>query len=178
MHDPWRRHILDSAQIIRFLDSPARHHSTQPLTLVDLGSGAGFPGLVLAILTNMVVHVIECNHKKCAFLTQVAAATDTGITVHCRRIEDTGPIAADIITARALAPLNKLLGYAHHLSGPTACLVTLKGKNWRHELVAARKMWQFKIHTQSSMSDSYGRLLYITDYHPLGRPSAEPISPP
>ena len=167
MQDPWRRHILDSAQIIPFLNLPSRHRSAQFLTLVDLGSGAGFPGLVLAILTNAVVHLVECNHKKCAFLTQAAAVTKTHITIHCCRIEDTEPIAADIITARALASLTNVLRYAHHLNSPSTRLIAFKGKNWRNELADARKMWHFKIRTQSSMSDSYGRLLDITDYHPL-----------
>ncbi len=177
MKDPWRRHILDSAQIVRHLDCDNNRDFAQSLTLVDLGSGAGLPGLVLAILSEAVVHLIECNHKKCAFLTQAAAITNAQIIIHCHRIEDMKPIAADIITARALASLNSILGYAYHLSGSSARLIALKGKTWQDELADARTMWDCTVRTQSSISDPYGRLLDITDYHPSDMPSADTDNP-
>ena len=94
MKDPWRRHILDSAQVIRLLNLHNNRDSAQSLTLVDLGSGAGLPGLVLAILTNAVVHLIESNHKKCAFLTQAATITNARIIIHCHRIESMEPMGS------------------------------------------------------------------------------------
>ena len=105
LRDPWRRHTLDSAQLL-----PLLPESTQ--TLVDLGSGAGFPGLVLAILGVPDVHLIESDQRKVAFLREVAAATDTKITIHCRRIDAVPPFSAQVVTARALAPLASLLPLA------------------------------------------------------------------
>ena len=103
--DLWRRHFLDSAQLLPLLPAAAG-------TLADLGSGAGFPGLVLAIMTDWRVHLLDSDQRKCAFLRQVAL--DCGVldrvTIHAKRIEQVTGIAADVVTARACAPLGELLG--------------------------------------------------------------------
>ncbi len=105
MADPWRRHMLDSAQLVDHL--PAR--ATE---LVDLGSGAGFPGLVLAIISGLRTHLIEADTRKAAFLREAVRLTGASATVHSIRIENLEPFPVDVITARALAPLPALLVYA------------------------------------------------------------------
>src|SRR5687767_1366639 len=96
--DPWRRHVLDSAQLYP-------HLAGQAGPVVDLGSGAGFPGLVLAILGAPDVHLIESDQRKAQFLREAARVTGTPVMVHARRIEDVAPFPASVVTARALAPL-------------------------------------------------------------------------
>ena len=111
LNDLWRRHIWDSAQLLPHI--PADAHS-----LLDLGSGAGFPGLVLAILGVDGVVLVEADKRKCAFLREAARVTGTDVTIHDRRIEDMGeeipPV--DVITARAVASLS-LLSLSHRAAG-------------------------------------------------------------
>ena len=100
--DPWRRHFLDSAQLARHLPGAAAN-------LADLGSGAGFPGMVLALLGVSGVHLIEADRRKAQFLREVARATGARVGIHAERIERMQGWPADVITARALAPLPRLL---------------------------------------------------------------------
>src|SRR5262245_2955176 len=120
--DLWRRHFLDSAQLLPLLGHPSG-------TLVDLGSGAGFPGLVLTIMTDWRVHLVDSDQRKCAFLRQVAL--DCGVldrvTIHAKRIEQVTGIAADVVTARACAPLVELLALAAPFVGQTGRCLFLKG---------------------------------------------------
>ena len=99
--DLWRRHMLDSAQLITALPPPP---IDRPRRLVDLGSGAGFPGLVLAALGARDVHLIEADRRKVEFLRAAARAMDTSVTVHPGRSESVAPLAAGVVTARACAP--------------------------------------------------------------------------
>ena len=103
--DPWRRHVLDFGQLLAHLPAPAG-------PLVDLGSGAGFPGLVLALLGVPEVALIESDRRKAAFLREVARATGAEVAVHAERIEVCTPWPAAVVTARALAPLPRLLPLA------------------------------------------------------------------
>ena len=155
LDDLWRRHMLDSAQLFPRIPDSAR-------TLVDLGSGAGFPGLVLAILGVTGVELIESHQKKCVFLREVARATETAVTITPARIEEIPPRSADAVTARACAPLDRLLGYVHrHLaSGGTALL--LKGARADEELTAAAKHWKMNLARMPSLSDPSGVLLEVS----------------
>jgi 16S rRNA (guanine527-N7)-methyltransferase len=114
LNDVWRRHFWDSAQLASFIPPSAR-------TLADLGSGAGFPGLVLAELLRgrVAVTLYEATAKKCRFLEAVAQKLQLPVEVLNLRIEDAPYRAFDIVTARACAPLPGLLHHAQHLSGPT-----------------------------------------------------------
>ena len=100
--DPWRRHVLDCAQL-------APHVPAGAATVVDLGSGAGFPGMVLSIMGLRGVHLVESDRRKAQFLREVARATGASVQVHAERIERMRGWSADVITARALAPLPRLL---------------------------------------------------------------------
>jgi 16S rRNA (guanine527-N7)-methyltransferase len=150
------RHILDSAQLHPLLPDGAR-------VLVDLGSGAGFPGLVLAILGVPEVHLIESDTRKCAFLREVARITETPVTIHNRRIETVEPFPADVVTSRALAPLDILLGYAVPFTrGSGACLF-LKGRQAEEELAEARRHWTMNVEQTDSITDPGGTVLRIRE---------------
>ena len=154
--DIWRRHILDSAQIYQYLKTPG--------CLVDLGSGAGFPGIVLAIMGYPAVKLIESNGKKCAFLRNVSQALDIDAEVIQCRIEDHKPTKrAAYITSRALAPLEKLLIYSEPLISRHGKCIFMKGKNVVPELTRAKKIWNMEVQKHISMSNSRGVVLEISE---------------
>lgn len=123
--DLWNRHFTDSAQLLPLIPS-AETPTTR--VLVDFGSGAGFPGLVLAILGAGEVHLIESDQRKATFLREVARATGTPVTVHAKRIEQVAPFPADVVSARALAPLNDLLGFAAPFLRPDSLCLWLNSR--------------------------------------------------
>lgn len=129
--------------------------------LVDLGSGAGLPGLVLAILGVPEVHLIESDKRKATFLREAARATATRVTVHACRIEAAPPLRADVLTARALAPLPQLLDYAARFATPETVCVFAKGRGADAELTAARKAWTMHEEHASSLSNSEAMLLIL-----------------
>jgi len=164
--DLWRRHMLDSAQLAEHI--PSARPDGQPLTLVDLGSGAGFPGLVLAIMASDAgrqwrVHLVESDARKCAFLATVARETKTDVKIHTARIEKLTPFAADLVTARALASLESLLDYAEAFMMPESHCLFLKGATAADELTAAAKSWKMTVEQLPSRSGPAGNLLHIRD---------------
>jgi len=157
LKDPWRRHFLDSAQLLPLLPPTAK-------VVCDLGSGAGFPGLVLAILGRgggREFHLVESNERKCVFLRETNRITGAGAIIHHRRVEKLSGISADIITARALAPLAKLLEYAIPILAKRGQCLILKGKGWREELTEAKKNWIIKESHIPSISDPSGTILKL-----------------
>jgi 16S rRNA (guanine527-N7)-methyltransferase len=155
----WRRHILDSAQLLAHIPPEAR-------TLVDLGSGAGFPGMVLAIMLadrpGLKVHMIESIGKKCRFLEEVAAATGAPAEIHCSRAEALSGLKADVVTARAVAPLDRLLAMAFPFFRDGTIGLFLKGKSLPAELTLAAKSWKLDSTPIPSRSDPSGTLLRVT----------------
>lgn len=154
--DLWRRHFLDSAQVFDLLPDGTK-------TVVDLGTGAGFPGLVLAIMGVPDVHLVESDQRKCAFLREVARVTNTSVTIHNSRIEKIQPWKVDVVTARALASLDKLLEYAAPFTELGANCVFLKGKNAKDELTEAKKAWHMEIDVMKSRSEGSGAILQIRE---------------
>lgn len=152
--DLWRRHFLDSAQLSAHLPESAH-------TLVDLGSGAGFPGLVLAILGVPDVHLIESDTRKAAFLREAARAAGVAVTVHARRIESVPAIYADVVTARALAPLTDLLAWAHPFVGSKGVALFLKGQHVEEEIGDATRCWTMAVERLSSRTDRSGTILRV-----------------
>jgi 16S rRNA (guanine527-N7)-methyltransferase len=158
----WTRHILDSAQLLPLLPPNAR-------TLVDLGSGGGFPGLVIAALRPALqVSLIESDARKGAFLGE--ASRRMGLknrpNVIVSRIEAAPPTGGDIITARALAPLGQLLTWAApHRSNSTICLFH-KGKGWQSEVTEAMKDWDIQSEPFSSVTDRDAVLLRVAEFKP------------
>lgn len=152
--DLWRRHFLDSAQLF-----PHIPQGTQ--SLVDLGSGAGFPGLVLAIIGVPGVELIEADAKKCAFLHEAARVAAAPVLIHNARIETLPPRAVDVVTARGVAPLDRLLVLAERFIGPgTACLFA-KGAQAGQELTAAAQAWTMDATCHDSRSDPRGVILCL-----------------
>jgi 16S rRNA (guanine527-N7)-methyltransferase len=168
LDDLWRRHFWDSAQLVPFVPGSAK-------TLADLGSGAGFPGLVMAeLLRNRVqVTLHEATAKKCAFLSAAAAAMELRVTIANRRMEDATASAFDIVTARACAPLPKLLGYAHHFTGLNSVCLFLKGQNVGSELTEAHKSWNMKVRQIPSLTDPSGVILELRELSPHDRTAQE-----
>jgi 16S rRNA (guanine527-N7)-methyltransferase len=132
--DPWRRHILDCAQI-------APHVPRTAATVLDLGSGAGLPGLVLALLGIPGVQLVESDQRKAQFLREAARATAVPVVVHAIRVEQLHGVAADVVTARALAPLPRLLELAAPVLAPHGLCLLLKGQSVSDELTQARQSW-------------------------------------
>jgi 16S rRNA (guanine527-N7)-methyltransferase len=154
--DFWNRHAWDSAQLLA-LAPDAR-------TWADLGAGAGFPGLVLAILgkgqAGFRVHLVESMAKRCRFLSEVVRELELPATVHNDRAENLS-LPVDIVTARACAPLHRLLGYARpYLKGGAAGLF-LKGQDVAAELEEATRYWDFEADTVPSRSDERGRIVRV-----------------
>lgn len=154
--DPWRRHILDSAQLLQHLPEPVE-------SLVDLGSGAGFPGMVLAILGVGGVHLIESDRRKAAFLAEAARITATAVTIHACRIESVPRFVADVVTARGLAPLPRLLPLATRFIGPGSVCLFLKGASAASELTQSAKSWHMVAETLPSRSDPGGVVLKLRE---------------
>ena len=151
--DVWRRHFLDSAQLLPLLPAAG--------PVVDLGSGAGFPGLVLAILGVPDVHLIESDGRKCAFLQEAARATGTAVTLHRARAEAVPPMAAGAVTARALAPLGQLLDLAEKFIAPHTICVFPKGRNAEGELTESQKTWMMTATRIDSVTDSDATILKL-----------------
>jgi 16S rRNA (guanine527-N7)-methyltransferase len=152
--DPWRRHMLDSAQL-------AAHLPPAAANLVDLGSGAGFPGMVLALLGVGEVHLIEADRRKAQFLREVARATGAPATIHAERIERMQGWPAAVVTARALAPLPRLLELAARFLVSDSICLFLKGRSVERELTNARVGWHMVPETLPSRSDPLGTVLKL-----------------
>jgi 16S rRNA (guanine527-N7)-methyltransferase len=156
----WTRHISDSLQLLSLAPSAK--------TWVDLGSGGGFPGVVLACALaetpGVNVHLIERNAKKAAFLREAIRVTSAIGTVHLADIGDSvdriaGPI--DCVTARALAPLHQLIGFAEPLVGKGAKALFLKGQDVEAELTEATKYWSIKPRLHSSRTGGHGWIVEL-----------------
>ena len=152
--DLWRRHILDSAQLRAFVPDRARN-------MIDLGSGAGLPGLVLAILGVPGVELLEADSRKCAFLREAARITEAPVTLRPCRIETVSPHPVDVVTARACAPLDRLLGLAEPFLTPDSECLFLKGERVGEELTLARKRWTMTPSLHQSRSDPRGVVLRL-----------------
>ena len=162
----WTRHITDSAQLARFIDSEAK-------CLVDLGSGAGFPGLVLACIhadrPDFETHLIESNGRKAAFLREIARTLNLAVHVHDKRIEEALQIFTpqiDVLTARALAPLSDLFKMYGFLPHQPRKVLFLKGQDIDSELTEAAKCWNIDSEIVPSRTNSQGRILVVNAIRP------------
>jgi 16S rRNA (guanine527-N7)-methyltransferase len=156
--DLWRRHFLDSAQL-----APLILAANPAPRCADIGTGAGFPGMVLAIMGVGTWTLIDSDRKKLTFLQEAARVTGVSVKLLPSRLEAVEGVIADIVTARALAPLGKLLGYAAPLVAEGGSAFFLKGRDAESELSEARKSWTFRAETFPSATDSEAKIVQIQD---------------
>jgi len=160
----WRRHVLDSLQLAPLIPS-------EILALADIGSGAGFPGVLLACdlagRSDAMVYLVEKSVRKSEFLE--AAVQRLGLTavVLNQRIEDPAPRKVDILTARALAPLPKLLAMSKGWLGHEGRALFPKGRDAEAELTQARSDWSFQVETRPSLSSPDGQVLTVSSLRPV-----------
>ena len=152
----WERHILDSAQLVRF-------EPRAGASWVDVGSGAGLPGIVIAALTEGPVSLVEPRRLRATFLQETVEAHGLAgrVSVHCSKVEN---IRAkyDVITARAVAPLAKLLGMGLHLAHSGTIWALPKGKNAESELAEAERSWQCEVRREASCTDPEATILVLS----------------
>lgn len=160
----WPRHAWDSAQLLKV--------EPDATTWADLGAGAGFPGLVLAILLKETpgahVHLVESLGKRCRFLEAVVGTLNLPATVHNARAEALS-LKVDAVTARAVAPLVKLLGFAEPYLKRGAVGVFLKGQDVASELTEATRYWKFEHDLSPSLSSSEGRVVRVRKLVRVGK---------
>lgn len=159
LSDVWARHIMDSAQLLAHAPVDAR-------TWVDLGSGGGFPGAVIAILAverrpDLSVTLIEADQRKAAFLRTVGREAGVTMKVIAARIEEVDPLMADVVSARALAPLTSLLDHAARHSAPGGVALFLKGARAEQEVQTALEAWRFGCEMYPSKTDKDAVILKI-----------------
>lgn len=159
MRDAWTRHFVDSAQLSALVPPNAK-------TLFDFGSGAGFPGMVLAILNpGLLVHLVESDQKKCSFLSAVSRETKTTVSIHNKRIESLETDAIpDVISARALADLTQLLEYAQPWvkKNPDLVLLLPKGENYTNEMIELGAGHYQRCEEFQSVTSENARILRIS----------------
>jgi len=152
----WERHILDSVQLVRF-------EPRAGASWVDIGPGAGLPGIVIAALTEGPVTLVEPRRLRAAFLQETVAALGLArrITVQPAKIENIRG-QFDVITARAVAPLGRLLGLAHHLAHSGTVWALPKGKNANSELAEAHRSWHCDVRSEASCTDPAANILVLS----------------
>jgi len=162
LDDAWHRHVLDSAQLMPYLSDPG--------PLVDLGSGAGFPGLVLALMGRDNITLVESNGKKCAFMREVLRSTGVQATIFSGRIEDySPPQPAQYITARALTSLDNLIELSQPLLAKKGVCFFLKGQGVEEELTTTRQKWDIQVKKHPSLSNLGGAVLEIDNIKAITR---------
>ena len=160
--DLWERHILDSAQLFA--------HAKGTESWVDLGSGGGFPALVIAILARekqpaMPLHLVESDQRKCAFLRKASQMLGLKTQIHATRAETLPPLRATTLSARAMAPLVDLLAHVHRHLEPGGRAILPKGARALEEVEAARLKWGFDLTVTPSLTDPNAKVLLIENLH-------------
>lgn len=161
LDNAWERHFLDSAQLFPLLSYPEH-------PIFDLGSGAGFPGLILSIMGTTQINLIESDQRKCVFLSEVIRLTQTSAKVFNLRIESVEKdFQARVVTSRACASLDNLLNYAYPLLSPEGECLFLKGRGVESEISEAQKRWMFHVEQHPSITEAEGCILRIRGLEPV-----------
>ena len=150
----WHRHILDSAQLVFYLPKT-------PSVILDMGSGAGLPGVILAILTRHQLHLVESDSRKIAFMRTALRETGTSAILHEQRMEAVPALRPDIITARALAPLSQLITLASAQHHEKIKYLFLKGREAKQELTALPACPKMEAECLPSMTDSQASIIRL-----------------
>ena len=157
----WERHVLDSAQLLAYVPPETR-------LLVDLGSGGGFPGLVIGILSAELrpqakIILVESDKRKAVFLSEAARELGIAVNVKCQRVNSIPPINADVISARAFASLTELCRHASVHLALGGLAIFPKGAGSKGEIDTAQKSWRFSLETKASRTDSSASILLLKD---------------
>lgn len=165
LENAWERHFLDSVQLFKLIPQTAK-------TLMDFGSGAGFPGMVIAIMANaktpyLKVSLVESTTKKTLYLKEVKKQVGVEVEIINERIEKIKPHIVDVITSRAMTSLDALLQYALPFCGKKTVCIFPKGKKYAEELQEAQKKWSFSCQIVDSEQSDEGKILVITDLRPI-----------
>ena len=165
LEDAWSRHFIDSVQLFRYIPSSAK-------TLLDFGSGAGFPGLVLAVVAKektpyLKIGLVESILKKTQYLKEVATRLELSVDIINDRIEKITFPKVDVITSRAMTSLDGLLGYAYRFCKTETVCIFPKGKKYAQELAEAHKNWKFKCRIEPSDISEEGKILIISNLHKI-----------
>lgn len=150
----WHRHILDCAQLIRFLPS-------HPVKIMDVGSGAGLPGVILAILTSHNIHLVESDSRKIAFLRTALRKVGAKATLHHARIEALPFLEIDIITARAVAPIEKLMILTKAQHHHRLQYLFLKGRTAKQELTPLPNCRKLAVELHPSVTDKQAAIIHL-----------------
>jgi 16S rRNA (guanine527-N7)-methyltransferase len=154
--DIWHRHFVDSAQLIKHIPQHTR-------VITDFGSGGGFPGIVIGIIGDYKLHLVESDVRKCVFLKEVSRLVKRDIHIHNQRIENIDVWESDVLTARALASVDKLLNITKDFRNKSKISLFLKGQNVVEEIEEAKKNWCFEYEKYQSSSNISGCILKITN---------------
>ena len=157
----WSRHIIDSLQLSAYIPRTATR-------ITDIGSGGGFPGIVLACSTKLPFDLIESDARKCAFLREAARELGLNVTVHNIRLENSQTPPASVVTARGFAPLDRLIPQSLHLLAPNGYFLLPEGRNADNELTEAAKEWHMHVERYASISDSQAAILKLSDIRRYG----------
>ena len=156
LEDVWRRHFLDSGQLCRLILGAK--------TITDIGSGGGFPGLIVAIISDIYVTLVEADNRKAAFLREVSRATGANTKIIAGRAETVSATPAEVVTARAVAPLTKLLALVEPWIQPRGRCYFLKGTTVEDELTDASRIWDIEYDMVPSLSDPSGTILCVKEF--------------
>lgn len=152
----WERHVLDSAQLLRFIDN-------KNAKFADLGSGAGFPGMILSILGLREIHLIEKAFRKSEFLRRAKLLSNNRVFVHQAKLEELSAMEFDCIVSRALAPLDQLLDYTKKFLKKSGYCLFLKGKNLPKEIEAAQQKFEFTYELFSSLTSDESNIIKVSN---------------
>ena len=156
MSDPWNRHVLDSLQL-------SNHIKNKKSSIVDLGTGAGIPGLMLSIINYENVSLVDSNAKKINFINKIIPMLNLKTKIYLQRIENLKNKKYDFLVCRALSNLSNLFFYSQFFLKKNTVLVFLKGKTVKDEINNAKKKWSFNYKKYTSLSSKDGRVLVISN---------------
>ena len=156
--DVEHRHVLDSIQLLKYI-------AKKDISVLDLGSGAGLPGIILSICGIKRVMLVESDKRKAAFLLQASKISSESIEIKNSRVENLSAVSCDIVTARAFADLSSIFDYCKGIEVKEKFLLP-KGKSYAEEIVQARKHWLFKVNIHDSITSVDGKILEITNVKP------------